>query len=159
MGEMIHGQAFLGNFLALFGAWMAAGYLLVGRRLRTNLRLIPYIFIVYGMAALVELGIVVVAKLPIFGYPAQAYYWMILLALVPQLIGHSTFNWALGYLPASFVSVTLLGEPIGSIILAYLILGQTPGTINLLGCALILTGIFVVARQSAKTSNVEQALT
>jgi len=73
---------------------------------------------------------------------------MILLALVPQLIGHSTFNWALGYLPASFVSIALLGEPIGSIILAYVILDQAPGALNLIGCALILAGIFIASRQN-----------
>jgi drug/metabolite transporter (DMT)-like permease len=87
---------------------------------------------------------------PAFGDPTQAYFWMILLALVPQLLGHSAFNWALAYLPASFVSVALLGEPVGSIILAYFILGQTPGPLNLLGCALILAGIFIAARQNPR---------
>jgi drug/metabolite transporter (DMT)-like permease len=48
------------------------------------------------------------------------------LALVPQLLGHSSFNWALGYLSAAFVSVTLLGEPIGSTILAYTLLEEFP---------------------------------
>lgn len=148
LADFLRGQAFLGNFLALFGAWMAAGYLLVGRRLRGRITLIPYIFAVYGMAALVEILIMLLSGESAFGYPAQAYFWMILLALVPQLLGHSAFNWALAYLPASFVSVALLGEPVGSIILAYFILGQTPGILNLFGCALILAGIFVVARQN-----------
>jgi drug/metabolite transporter (DMT)-like permease len=148
--DILHGQAFLGNFLALFGAWMAAGYILAGRRLRARMTLIPYIFIVYGMAALVEIVIMLAAGESAFGYPAEAYFWIILLALVPQLLGHSAFNWALAYLPASFVSVALLGEPVGSIILAYLILGQTPGPLNLLGCALILSGIFIAARQQAR---------
>jgi drug/metabolite transporter (DMT)-like permease len=73
---------------------------------------------------------------------------MILLALVPQLIGHSTFNWALGFLPASLVSIALLGEPVGSIILAYFLLDQAPGALNLFGCALILSGIFIASRQN-----------
>jgi len=148
LGDFVRGEAFLGNFLALFGAWMAAGYILVGRRLRVHMSLIAYIFIVYGMAAVVEIVIMLGAGLPAFGYPAQVYVLMILLALVPQLIGHSTFNWALGYLPASFVSIALLGEPIGSIILAYVILDQAPGALNLIGCALILAGIFIASRQN-----------
>ena len=148
LGDFVRGQAFLGNFLALFGAWMAAGYILVGRRLRARMSLIPYTFVVYGMAAIVEIVIMIGAGESAFGYPAQAYFWMILLALVPQLLGHSAFNWALAYLPASFVSVALLGEPVGSIILAYFILGQTPGAINLLGCVLILAGIFIAASRN-----------
>jgi drug/metabolite transporter (DMT)-like permease len=148
LGDFVRGEAFLGNFLALFGAWMAAGYILAGRRLRVRMNLIPYIFVVYGMAAVVEILIMLTAGLPAFGYPAQAYFWMILLALVPQLIGHSTFNWALGFLPASLVSIALLGEPIGSIILAYFLLDQAPGALNLFGCALILAGIFIASRQN-----------
>jgi drug/metabolite transporter (DMT)-like permease len=148
LGSFLRGEAFLGNFLALFGAWMAAGYILVGRRLRARMSLIPYIFVVYGMAAIVEIAIMVGSGASAFGYPAQAYFWMILLALVPQLLGHSAFNWALAYLPASFVSVALLGEPVGSIILAHFILGQTPSGLNLVGCALILAGISIAARQN-----------
>jgi len=148
LGDFVHGEAFLGNFLALFGAWMAAGYILAGRRVRAHMSLIPYIFVVYGAGAVVEIIIMRSASLPAFGYPPEAYLWLILLALVPQLIGHSTFNWALGYLPASLVSIALLGEPVGSIILAYFILGQTPGPINLFGCALILAGIFIASRRN-----------
>jgi drug/metabolite transporter (DMT)-like permease len=148
LGDFVRGEAFLGNFLALFGAWMAAGYILVGRRLRAHMSLIPYVFLVYGMAAIVEIVIMLSAGLPAFGYPPQAYFWMIILALVPQLIGHSSFNWALAYLPASFVSIALLGEPIGSIILAYFLLDQTPGVLNLVGCGLILGGIFIASRRN-----------
>ena len=71
---------------------------------------------------------------------------MLMLALVPQLLGHSTFNWALRYLPASFVSVTLLGEPIGSTILALLILKESPSALEIGGGLLILAGIYVASR-------------
>lgn len=140
-----------GNFLALCGAWAAAGYLLIGRKLRATLSLVPYIFIVYGAAALVLLSFVGVARLPLFGYPAQTYGWMIALALVPQLLGHSTFNWALGHLPASFVSITLLGEPIGSTILAIFLLQEIPSGMELIGEATILVGIAVAAGQSSSS--------
>jgi drug/metabolite transporter (DMT)-like permease len=65
----------------------------------------------------------------------------LLLALVPQLIGHSSFNWALARLPAVFVAVATLGEPIGSAILAYLFLGEMPTLLKISGAALILAGI------------------
>ena len=70
----------------------------------------------------------------------------LLLALLPQLIAHSTFNWALRYLPAAYVSITTLGEPIGSTILAFLLLGERPTGLMLAGGILILTGIAVASR-------------
>lgn len=150
LGQFFQGQALWGNVLALCGAWMGAGYLLIGRRLRAKMSLIPYIFLVYGMAALVLLVIMRAAGFSPFGYPPLNYLWMLLLALVPQLLGHSTFNWALRYLPASFVAVTLLGEPIGSTLLALLILGEVPSVLELVGGVLILTGIYLAARESGQ---------
>jgi drug/metabolite transporter (DMT)-like permease len=138
--------AFLGDLLALCGAWMATGYLLVGRKLRAKMDLIPYIFLVYGVAALVLLAIMFGMRESPLGYHPVVYLWFILLALVPQLFGHSTFNWALKYLPASLVSVTLLGEPIGSTFLAYIILGETPPGLKICGGILILAGIWLAAR-------------
>lgn len=83
------------------------------------------------------------AKISPFGLPQIAYLWMLLLALVPQLIGHTTYNWALRYMPASLVSVTTLGEPIGSAILAFFILAETPTKLTLFGGILILAGIYI----------------
>jgi drug/metabolite transporter (DMT)-like permease len=145
--EFFQGQAFWGNFLALAGAWMAAGYLLIGRRLRSKISLIPYIFVVYGMAAIILLVIMFASGESALHLPPQAYFWILLLAIFPQLIGHSTFNWALKYLPASLVSITLLGEPIGSTILAFIILDEVPSTSELMGAALILIGIYLASRQ------------
>ena len=113
LSEFVQGTAFLGNFLALIGAWTVAGYLMIGRRLRTGMSLIPYIFVVYGIAAIVLLLIMFTAGQSPTGYSPMTYIWIILLALVPQLIGHSTYNWALRYMPAALVSITTLGEPIG----------------------------------------------
>ena len=105
--------------------------------------LVPYIFIVYGIAAVLLLGIMRVAGQSPFGFSSGVYAWILLLALVPQLIGHSTYNWALRYLPAALVSVTTLGEPIGSAILAYFILREAPTALTIFGGVLILGGIYV----------------
>ena len=150
LNELVRGQAFWGDFLALVGAWMAAGYLLIGRRLRVKMSLISYIFVVYGMAAIILILIMVVNGETPFGYPPQAYIWMLLLALIPQLLGHSTFNWALKYLPASLVSITLLGEPIGSTILAFIFLDEVPTPVKLIGGFLILLGIYMASRTEVK---------
>ncbi|MBN1449697.1 MAG: DMT family transporter [Anaerolineales bacterium] len=144
--EFVQGEAFLGNFLALAGAWAVAGYLMIGRRLRGGMTLIPYIFIVYGIAAVVLLGLMAVAGQSPAGFSPSTYVWILLLALVPQLIGHSTYNWALRYLPAALVSITTLGEPIGSAILAYFILREAPTVLTIFGGALILGGIYVSSR-------------
>ena len=81
------------------------------------------------------------------GFSGQTYIWLVLLALIPQLMGHSTFNWALGYLPAALVSVSLLGEPIGSTILAYIFLAEAPGIIKVFGAILIFAGIVIASRK------------
>ena len=143
--EFVRGQAFLGDLLALLGAIMAAGYILIGRRLRSKMTLIPYIFLVYGMAALVVLAIMFGARQAPFGYPSPAYLWFVLLALVPQLLGHSTFNWALRYLSAAYVSIALLGEPVGSTILAFFLLNESPATLKIFGAILILAGIYIAS--------------
>lgn len=153
----VQGQGMWGNFLALAGAWMGAGYLLIGRRLRARMSLIPYIFVVYGMAALALVLIMLGAGQTPFGYPPITYLWMLLLALVPQLLGHSTFNWALRYLPASFVAVTLLGEPIGSTVLAFFLLRETPSALEIIGGVLILTGIYFASRQQEDETLAEAA--
>jgi drug/metabolite transporter (DMT)-like permease len=146
--SFLKGDSIWGNFLALAGAWMAAGYILIGRRLRAKMSLIAYIFVVYGMAAIVLLVIMISAGSSPLGFSPLTYLWILALALVPQLLGHSSFNWALGYLPASFVSVTLMGEPIGSTILAFIILQESPSLLELVGGVFILAGIFA-ASQSA----------
>ena len=139
-----------GNFLALAGAWAVTGYLIIGRKLRGNMSLIPYIFLVYAMAALVLIIIMFVAGESPLGYAPKAYLWIFLLAAVPQLIGHSTFNWLLKYLPATFLAVTTLAEPIGSAILAYFFLRETPTQSVLIGGGLILVGIYLASKEKDK---------
>ncbi len=149
LSTFVHGRAFLGDVLAVCGAIAGAGYLLIGRKLRAKMSLVSYISLVYGMAAIVLIIFMLSAGESPFGYSSEIYLWLILLAIIPQLIGHSTFNWALGYLSAAYVSITLLGEPIGSTILAYFILHEKPAVIKLLGGAMILVGIYIASRAEA----------
>jgi drug/metabolite transporter (DMT)-like permease len=88
-----------------------------------------------------------------FGYQPSTYLWLLLLALLPQLIGHTIYNWALRFLPAAFVAVTTLGEPIGSIILAYIILHETPAFIVIFGGILILSGIYFASKNNLKITH------
>lgn len=149
LAAFVRGPAFYGDLLALVGAAAAALYYSLGRVLRPSLPLLVYIFMTYGMAALVLAGTVLGAGLPLTGYPAEAYLWFGLLALVPQLIGHSAFNWALRFLPVTYISVMALGEPVAAIALGALFLGDVPSTLKLIGGALILVGLGVASRRAA----------
>jgi drug/metabolite transporter (DMT)-like permease len=146
LSQLLKGRAMWGNFLALAGAWAVTGYLIIGRKLRVKMSLIPYIFLVYGSAALVLIGIMFAAGQSPLGYMPATYRWIFLLAAIPQLIGHSTYNWLLRFLPAALVAVTTLGEPIGSAILAYFILRETPALGTIIGGILILSGIYLASR-------------
>jgi len=144
------GSALLGNGLALAGAAAMAGYLLVGRSLRPKVSLLTYIFLAYGFAAGMLILLLAVTGHAPFGYSGEAYLWFVLLALVPQLIGHSTFNWTLRFLPTASVAVLVLGEPVGTILLATVFLQEPPEGIQIAGAAMILAGIYLVSAVSAK---------
>lgn len=149
LSTALEGRAMWGNFLALMGAWAVTGYFVIGRKLRAGMSLIPYIFLVYSVSALALLATVFITREPLTGYKPVTYLWIVLLALVPQLIGHSTYNWALRYIPATLVATVNLGEPIGSSILAFLILGEVPGTLKIFGALFILLGIYLSSRPGA----------
>jgi drug/metabolite transporter (DMT)-like permease len=144
-------EALMGDGLALLGAIAASGYFLVGRKMRKNQDLLSYIFPVYSTAGLVLILLSLFFREPFFGYSSSTYLFLFLLALIPQLIGHTTFNWALKYLPASMVAITILGEPIGSTILAYFILGEGLTTWKVIGGISIFTGILIALKKETLT--------
>jgi drug/metabolite transporter (DMT)-like permease len=133
----------LGDTLALLGAASASGYLLVGRTLRKRLTLLPYIWLVYTTAAVVMLAGMHLVGQSLFGLPARVYVFMLCLAVGPQLLGHTSFNWAIKYVSATLVAVTILGEPLGSAALAYLIFRQTIAPLQFVGGAVLLVGIAI----------------
>jgi drug/metabolite transporter (DMT)-like permease len=136
----------LGNLLALLGAVMASGYLLVGRALRKRVGLLAYIWLAYGSAAVLLLLAAGASGSPLSGYSTLAYAAMLGLALGPQLLGHTSFNWALRHLSATFVALSILGEPIGSALLALMIFDERLAPVQLAGFVLLLGGIYMAAR-------------
>ncbi len=144
--DFFRGNRMLGNLLALAGANFAAAYLIIGKKVRAKINTIVYIYVVYSFAAIFLLIAVLLSNQPIFGYSTNFYGIVCLLALIPQIIGHSTYNWALGYLPATFVSIALLGEPIGTILLSTLFLNETPAALEWIGGVLLLSGIFIASQ-------------
>lgn len=142
-------RPFLGDLLALAGGVTVAGYFLIGQRLRTRLSLVGYVFPVYGTAAVVLMLTALVSGVQLTGYAPGAWRWLVLLALVPQIVGHSSLNWALQHLPATYVSLAVLAEPIASTLLAWWVLQEVPTLAGVVGGLLILVGLAVAGRPAA----------
>lgn len=132
-----------GDLLSLGGAVMASSYLLVGRKVRKKLDLLSYITPVYGVTALILLATVILSGKGFSGYSPSTYLYFLLLAVFPQLLGHTSLNWSLKHITATTVAVLILIEPVGSGVLAYIFLGEGVTTMQAFGSVLILAGIFV----------------
>ncbi|MBN1828510.1 MAG: DMT family transporter [Deltaproteobacteria bacterium] len=143
-------KVLMGDGLALFGAVMASCYLLVGSRVRERMPTAVYMTIVTTVSALILLFLAIALRTPFTGYKAESYIFLILLAAVPQLIGHTSINWALRHLRASMVAISILGEAIGATSLAYLFFGETVGILQVAGMALIFTAIVIASRRGGK---------
>jgi len=149
-------DSLLGNGLALLGAASVSGYFLLGRALQRRISTLWYVTLVYGAAALVLLAMFAwqsgarLAAAPALIGPGAA---LLLLALAagPQVIGHTAFNWSLKRLSPTFIALALLGEPIGSAVLAYLAFGEGFRPLQLLGFVVLLGGIVVAARDEGRT--------
>ena len=136
----------LGNSLALTGSLAVCGYFLIGRRLRAHMSVLAYIGVVYAVAALCLMVVALVAGVRMVGY--SYFAWMVLaaMALGPQLLGHGAFNYALKHVSPTMIALAVLGEPLGSTVLAWLMFGEAVGPLKLFGMTLLLGGIFLAAR-------------
>ena len=140
------GVSLRGDAFAALGAVFASIYLIAGRRVRAKLSNVSYAALVNAIAALALLGALAASGEPLLGWGAEAYVFIVLLALVPQLIGHGSLTWALGSLPAAVVAVAVLGEPVGATAIGATLLDETPTLLEALGCALLLAGVYVALR-------------
>ena len=137
------GAALRGDLLALGGGAAAGVYLLIGRQVRRTVSAVAYAGVAYTIAAGIVVAAAAVTGTPVTGFSGSTVAFLVLLGLVPQLIGHTTFNWALAHLPASRVSVLILGEPVGAAFLAFVFFGETVTWLNVAGGAIILVGIYL----------------
>ncbi len=139
----VGGENWKGDLLAIAGAISVAGYFIVGSRLRKRLNLIAYVFPVYTFSAIFLLLASFIFRAKITGLPLRAYLYCMLMAILCQVVGHSLFNWTLKMVKPTVVTISVLGEPVGSTILALLILNEVPPLVTLVGSIVILTGIFI----------------
>ena len=136
----------LGNMLAVMGSVTVCGYLLIGRQLRKTMTLLAYIWLVYTSAAVTLMVAAFVSGAPLNGFSGIAWACLIGLALGPQLLGHTAFNWALKHVSATFIAIVILGEPIGSALLGWLIFGERFAPLQLAGFFMLMVGIYLASR-------------
>jgi drug/metabolite transporter (DMT)-like permease len=136
-------RALLGDLLALGAGVAAAIYYLAGRRLRQSLDIWPYVGLVYAACFVTLVGFAVLRDVPLLPQPPRELAIFAALAVGPMMLGHTGMNWALRYLPAYVVNLTVLGEPVGATLLAAILPGihEVPPILTLVGGALVLTGI------------------
>lgn len=134
----------LGDLLALAGAITIVGYIILGRRLRTETRLVTYTATVYTVTSVFLLSPALMAGVWPWSLNSTDYFWLLALAIVPTIGGHTVFNYLLKNVSASLISVAFLGEPLGASLLAWAIWGQIPSLFTLMGGCLVITGIYLV---------------
>jgi len=136
-------RAFLGDVLAVAGAIAVAVYLLAGGVLRQRLSLVVYAAVVYTICALLLLVAALASGTPLAGFPPEAWLMFALMALGPQIGGHTTFNYLLRDLDATVVAVAVMAEPVGASLLALALFGEAPSLLAIAGGAVILVGVYL----------------
>ena len=145
----LSGRAAAGDALAIAGAFTAAGYYTIGRRLRVTLDLWAYAALVYGSCLAVLLLIAAMMDVSLGPFPAREYRIFALLAAGPMLLGHTGMNWALRHVRAYQVNVVLLGEPVVATLIAAFLPGirERPTAITLAGGVVVLIGVLLAERR------------
>ena len=148
---------FKGNFLAFISGILAGLYYLGGRKHRKNISLPTYAFVVYLSSAITMWFVVIIQGLEYKSVPNSELQLFFLMALVPTLLGHTMQNWALAFLPAYVISITLLAEPIGSGLLAWYIFSEVPSLGVLVGGLIVLVGVYSVALSEKEANSEDHA--
>jgi drug/metabolite transporter (DMT)-like permease len=152
---MRHPTIGIGDLLAMAAGVFYAGYFLMTERGRQKMDTLSYVWLVDLAAAVTLLLVSVGMKMPLTGYPTQSYLAFLGAALVSQVGGYLSIGYALGHLPASIVSPTLIGQPVVTALLAIPLLGEGLRTEQWLGGLVVLAGIFLVHRSRSGTNTAE----
>ncbi|MBY0221036.1 DMT family transporter [Sporosarcina aquimarina] len=139
----VSGAALFGDVLALLACGFITAYLLVGQDVRKRVSLVTYTFLVYLVSSIALFLYVITIQQPLFSYPASDWGWFLALALLPNLLGHTLFNWAIKWVSTNVISITILFEPVVASIAAYYILQESISVSQMIGGIVILTGILL----------------
>ncbi|NEP88543.1 MAG: DMT family transporter [Okeania sp. SIO2C2] len=139
----------LGNFLAMMGAWAVSLYILLGREAQTKgFSVGGYLVVVFTVAGIVLLPLPLILGVGYSGYPGLVYFYLLLMALFPQLIGHTSLMWAVRWLSPTLVTLAILFEPVGASFLGYLFFGEVPSIMVFFGAIILLIGVAIAALTS-----------
>ena len=145
-----------GALYALLGALFLSVYLTAGHASLRTTSLWLYVYPTYLISALL-LGLLVwVTKSPVGGFGIRTHALMFLLGLVPQCLGHTSYNRILQYLSPTLVSLLVLGEPVGASVLAYVFLSESLSPLSLLGAGAVGLGVLLVSRGGIRTEPEQQ---
>ncbi len=130
-------------------------YFLLGKKLRQKLPTSVYVTSVYGIAAVVGAVCMLILELPLVDYSPRTWLCFSLMALIPTLIGHTSFNNALQYINAGRISAATLSEPLLAGIVAYFAWGESISTGTAVGYLLISASVLVLVfdRQPASAAD------
>lgn len=137
-----------GNLMAFLGGIAAGIYIIGGRYFRKHISVISYVFIVYSVSTFFLLIFCLISAVPITQISFKDISLILLMALISGILGHTLYNWSLAHIKTTVASVALLGEPIGSTILAFILpwIHQIPSKYTLIGGGIILIGIYLTSR-------------
>lgn len=136
-------SALFGDILALIACALITGYLMFGQAVRKRVSSVTYTFLVYGISSVVLFIYVLGMNEPFFGYAAKDWICFIMLALIPNLLGHSLFNWSLRWLSTTVISMAILFEPVGASIMASFILDEILMPEQILGGLTVIGGLLL----------------
>lgn len=139
----VSSTALFGDVLALLACGFITAYLLVGQDVRKRVSLITYTFLVYSASSIILFAYVLYERQPLISYPASDWMWFLALALLPNLLGHSLFNWAIKWVSTNVISITILFEPVIASAAAYFVLRENITTTQLAGGIIVLAGILL----------------
>jgi drug/metabolite transporter (DMT)-like permease len=141
----VSGRALWGDVLALAGGALAAAYVTVGAEVRRDVVNPVYTLGCYGVAG-IGLGLLAAGSgQALTGYDARTWWILVAITVGPQLLGHSVFNRILPSVGATVVSVAILLEVLGSVLLAWWWFDEVPPAAAVPAGALLLAGLVVVA--------------
>lgn len=139
----INQSALIGDALALIACGLITAYFLLGQSVRQRVSFITYTFLIYVISTITLFIYVTMTNVSFFSYPSSDWMYFLLLAIIPTLLGHSIFNWIIKWISTSTISMAILFEPVGAIILAYLILKEQLVWTQAIGGLLVLISIVV----------------
>lgn len=156
INEGVGQHALQGAFLALISAIASSIYLTIGRHLRSKVSLIPYIWVVFWAGSITSLIIIAATSTPLMGYKTDGYFWLFLITLIPQLIGHTGYNYALAYFPATVIAIASQSISVTAPMLAFLAFQEVPVLTDLIGSVIIISGVLLaILRHTRSAPQVE----